>query len=89
MMHSLNSKQNQNSHHMGISILKEFEVRSASDETTASRLIKLVHILVILLLYLFQVKLKEMKPGHLSQELKDALGMPEGAPPPWLINMQV
>ncbi len=36
-----------------------------------------------------QVKLREMKPGMLSQELKDALGMPEGAPPPWLINMQV
>jgi hypothetical protein len=30
-----------------------------------------------------------MKPGMLSQELKEALGMPEGAPPPWLINMQV
>ena len=25
----------------------------------------------------------------LSRELKDALGMPDGAPPPWLINMQV
>ncbi|WOG85203.1 hypothetical protein DCAR_0104391 [Daucus carota subsp. sativus] len=36
----------------------------------------------------FEVKLREMKPGMLSQELKDALGMPEGAPPPWLINMQ-
>ncbi|XP_020521733.1 splicing factor 3B subunit 2-like isoform X2 [Amborella trichopoda] len=32
--------------------------------------------------------LREMKPGILSQELKEALGMPEGAPPPWLINMQ-
>lgn len=30
-----------------------------------------------------------MKPGQLSQELKEALGMPDGAPPPWLINMQV
>lgn len=38
---------------------------------------------------LLKVKLREMKPGMLSQELKDALGMPEGAPPPWLINMQV
>ncbi|KAJ6396914.1 hypothetical protein OIU77_021865 [Salix suchowensis] len=37
----------------------------------------------------FEVKLREMKPGSLSQELKEALGMPEGAPPPWLINMQV
>ncbi|MCI18135.1 splicing factor 3B subunit 2-like, partial [Trifolium medium] len=35
-----------------------------------------------------QVKLREMKPGMLSHELKEALGMPEGAPPPWLINMQ-
>lgn len=30
-----------------------------------------------------------MKPGTLSKDLKEALGMPEGAPPPWLINMQV
>jgi len=30
-----------------------------------------------------------MKPGMLSHELKEALGMPDGAPPPWLINMQV
>uniref|UniRef100_A0A2P2L7W2 Pliceosome associated family protein n=1 Tax=Rhizophora mucronata TaxID=61149 RepID=A0A2P2L7W2_RHIMU len=37
----------------------------------------------------FEVKLREMKPGSLSHELKEALGMPEGAPPPWLINMQV
>ncbi|KAF9618229.1 hypothetical protein IFM89_000864 [Coptis chinensis] len=37
----------------------------------------------------FEVKLREMKPGMLSRELKEALGMPEGAPPPWLINMQV
>ncbi|XP_058113203.1 pre-mRNA-splicing factor sap145-like isoform X2 [Magnolia sinica] len=29
-----------------------------------------------------------MKPGVLSQELKEALGIPDGAPPPWLINMQ-
>ncbi|CAN6181675.1 unnamed protein product, partial [Urochloa humidicola] len=36
----------------------------------------------------FEVKLREMKPGMLSRELKDALGMPDGAPPPWLINMQ-
>ncbi|KAL6573961.1 Splicing factor 3B subunit 2 [Orobanche hederae] len=36
----------------------------------------------------FEVKLREMKPGTLSQELKEALGMPEGAPPSWLINMQ-
>ncbi|KAJ4843780.1 Splicing factor 3B subunit 2 [Turnera subulata] len=36
----------------------------------------------------FEVKLREMKPGSLSHELREALGMPEGAPPPWLINMQ-
>ncbi|CAI9787918.1 unnamed protein product [Fraxinus pennsylvanica] len=36
----------------------------------------------------FEVKLREMKPGTFSQELKEALGMPDGAPPPWLINMQ-
>ncbi|GLT63761.1 hypothetical protein SLA2020_363000 [Shorea laevis] len=36
----------------------------------------------------FEVKLREMKPGTLSHELKEALGMPEGAPPPLLINMQ-
>lgn len=40
-------------------------------------------------LFVKQVKLREMKPGMLSQELKEALGMPEAAPPPWLINMQV
>ena len=32
--------------------------------------------------------LKEKRPGFLSASLKAALGMPEGAPPPWLINMQ-
>ncbi|KAL5162811.1 Splicing factor 3B subunit 2 [Glycine soja] len=37
----------------------------------------------------YQVNLREMKPGMLSHELKEALGIPEGAPPPWLINMQV
>ncbi|CAE6184286.1 unnamed protein product [Arabidopsis arenosa] len=36
----------------------------------------------------FEVKLRETKPGLLSHDLKEALGMPEGAPPPWLINMQ-
>ena len=30
-----------------------------------------------------------MQPHTLSHELREALGMPEGAPPPWLINMQV
>ncbi|KAI7858546.1 hypothetical protein BDC45DRAFT_457485 [Circinella umbellata] len=36
----------------------------------------------------FETKLKEKKPGHLSDELKIALNMPPLAPPPWLINMQ-
>jgi len=36
----------------------------------------------------FETKLREKRPGILSEELKAALGMPEGAPPPWLINMQ-
>ncbi len=36
----------------------------------------------------FEVKVKEKRPGNLSAELKAALGIPPGAPPPWLINMQ-
>ncbi|CAL8088992.1 unnamed protein product [Calicophoron daubneyi] len=41
----------------------------------------------------FEVKLKEKKPGNLSDELRAALGLPSGAgaeryPPPWLIAMQ-
>ncbi|KAH3763061.1 splicing factor 3B subunit 2 [Pelomyxa schiedti] len=36
----------------------------------------------------FEVSLKEKRPGELSDDLKKALGMPEGAPPPWLINQQ-
>lgn len=36
----------------------------------------------------FETKVREKKPGQLSDELKEALGMPSGAPPPWLINMQ-
>ncbi|PWA71569.1 proline-rich spliceosome-associated (PSP) family protein [Artemisia annua] len=36
----------------------------------------------------FEVKLREMTPGSLSHELKEALGMTKGAPPPWLINIQ-
>jgi splicing factor 3B subunit 2 len=32
--------------------------------------------------------MKEKKPGVLSPELVQALGMLEGAPPPWLVNMQ-
>jgi len=41
----------------------------------------------------FETKLKEKKPGDLSDELRTALGMPVGPgkhliPPPWLIAMQ-
>lgn len=37
----------------------------------------------------FEVHAKERKPGQpLSDELKQALGMVDGNPPPWLINMQ-
>uniref|UniRef100_N1R0Q1 Spliceosome-associated protein 145 n=1 Tax=Aegilops tauschii TaxID=37682 RepID=N1R0Q1_AEGTA len=35
------------------------------------------------------VKLREMKQGMLSRKLKEALGMPDGAPPPWLKSMQL
>ncbi|KAM3240421.1 hypothetical protein ACQJBY_053859 [Aegilops geniculata] len=37
----------------------------------------------------FEVKLREMKPGMLSRKLKEALGMPDGALPPWLKSMQL
>ncbi|VDN97148.1 unnamed protein product [Rodentolepis nana] len=41
----------------------------------------------------FEVKLKEKKPGNLSDEMRTALGLPVGPnadryPPPWLIAMQ-
>lgn len=41
----------------------------------------------------FETRLKEKKPGDLSEELRVALGMPTGpnankCPPPWLIAMQ-
>ncbi len=32
--------------------------------------------------------MKEMKPGQMSKELINALGILDGMPPPWLINMQ-
>lgn len=34
------------------------------------------------------MNLKEKKPGHISEELRAALGMTALTPPPWLINMQ-
>lgn len=36
----------------------------------------------------FETNLVNLKPGELSEELRDALSMPPGHPPPWLINMQ-
>ncbi|KAF2640605.1 DUF382-domain-containing protein [Massarina eburnea CBS 473.64] len=36
----------------------------------------------------FETSLVHMKPGVLSEELRDALGMTQGNPPPWLINQQ-
>ncbi|GAA6016671.1 hypothetical protein JCM10207_000143 [Rhodosporidiobolus poonsookiae] len=36
----------------------------------------------------YETKLKEKRPGDLSQELKEALSIPPLAPPPWLISMQ-
>lgn len=36
----------------------------------------------------YETNLKHLRPGELSTELKDALNMPPGAPPPWLINQQ-
>ncbi|KAJ9601910.1 hypothetical protein H2200_013580 [Cladophialophora chaetospira] len=36
----------------------------------------------------FETNLRHLRPGEVSDELKEALNMPPGAPPPWLINMQ-
>ena len=36
----------------------------------------------------FETNLVNLKPGDLSEELRDALGMAPGHPPPWLISMQ-
>ena len=35
-----------------------------------------------------EVDYQHFRPGDLSETTKDALGMPVGAPPPWLINQQ-
>mmetsp|Transcript_58186 Transcript_58186/g.138548 ORF Transcript_58186/g.138548 Transcript_58186/m.138548 type:complete len:775 (+) Transcript_58186:136-2460(+) len=35
-----------------------------------------------------EVKMLSKRPGQLSAALKEALGMEENSPPPWLINMQ-
>ncbi|PWY68036.1 splicing factor 3b, subunit 2, 145kD [Aspergillus heteromorphus CBS 117.55] len=36
----------------------------------------------------YETNLRHLRPGELSSELKEALNMPPGAPPPWLINQQ-
>lgn len=36
----------------------------------------------------YETNLRHLRPGDLSEELKDALGMPPNVPPPWLINQQ-
>lgn len=36
----------------------------------------------------FEARIENLKPGVLSADLKEALGMMDGSPPPWLINMQ-
>ncbi|KAK2749188.1 hypothetical protein FQN57_006803 [Myotisia sp. PD_48] len=36
----------------------------------------------------FETNLRHLRPGELSDELKEALNIPPGAPPPWLINQQ-
>lgn len=36
----------------------------------------------------YETNLRHLRPGELSEELKEALSIPPGAPPPWLINQQ-
>jgi splicing factor 3B subunit 2 len=36
----------------------------------------------------YETNLRHLRPGELSDELKEALNIPPGAPPPWLINQQ-
>ncbi|KAJ5955710.1 hypothetical protein N7501_009989 [Penicillium viridicatum] len=36
----------------------------------------------------YETNLKHLRPGELSDELRDALGMAPGTPPPWLVNQQ-
>ncbi|EPY50356.1 U2 snRNP-associated protein Sap145 [Schizosaccharomyces cryophilus OY26] len=35
-----------------------------------------------------EANVKEKRPGDISEELREALGIPSGAPPPWLYAMQ-
>ncbi|KAH9907850.1 DUF382-domain-containing protein [Xylariomycetidae sp. FL2044] len=36
----------------------------------------------------YETDLRHLRPGELSDPLKEALNIPPGAPPPWLINQQ-
>jgi splicing factor 3B subunit 2 len=36
----------------------------------------------------YETNLRHLRPGELSDELKEALGMTPGGPPPWLVNQQ-
>ncbi|KAF2156147.1 DUF382-domain-containing protein [Myriangium duriaei CBS 260.36] len=36
----------------------------------------------------YETNMRHLRPGELSDELRQALAMPPGYPPPWLINMQ-
>lgn len=36
----------------------------------------------------YETNTKEKRPGELTEELTEALSIPPGAPPPWLISMQ-
>ncbi|KAI0025241.1 DUF382-domain-containing protein [Xylariomycetidae sp. FL0641] len=36
----------------------------------------------------YETDLRHLRPGELSEPLKEALSIPPGAPPPWLINQQ-
>jgi splicing factor 3B subunit 2 len=36
----------------------------------------------------WETNLKHLRPGVMSEELKNSLNIPPGAPPPWLINQQ-
>lgn len=37
----------------------------------------------------YEAKLEHLRPGVLSSDLREALGMTDSSPPPWLVNMQV
>jgi len=36
----------------------------------------------------YETNLRHLRPGELSDGLREALGMPPGVPPPWLLNQQ-